>query len=183
MPSAPANEPETTSVSEPVIEFEVRHREADLVRTYEEWWRRNHRPAYFLGFNVAVGSFLGMLLIGHAWWPLVVAATASSLYAGYLTHFRDVLLRHVREAAARVGDSPFHYRMDDNTFSEKSPLGAAQLPWTTFTTVVRQKESLLVMRWPKDANQFVVLPLAQISPEIQAAIETRIASSGENLRG
>ncbi len=167
--------PNATSGS--MIEFEIKHTAEGLTRAYTEWWEGRYRRAYRISFWVAVAALTGMLFMSSAPWPLVVVATLGAGCAALLAAIRDTAIRLALQYLDILGPEPFRYGLSDTGLRETTAAGTCELRFSVFESVVRQRDALILVRKPSEAQNIIILPLSQIPAEIPDILDSRIRSS------
>jgi YcxB-like protein len=134
------------------------------------WWR-------VVGFKYMVA--MGLVSVGLAFgysagntsWIMGVCATILFFAMAfavvlYLVHYRNSI--HKFRA---MGDPQAALTLSKDSFSLSSGAGSATLPWSSVTEVWQFPEHWLLLF---SKSQFSTLPVANLSPEIQAFIIERI---------
>lgn len=152
---------------------ELRYTEPMLRRAVRVYvWRRLLRRGWL--WLAAAGLSLASLALG--WWTgpsfAVGLASASLVFlAAFVTavwraHFANTVGRF------RAMDPPTaRFTFGTTTMTVASKLGASTLPWSSIVAVWEIEGAWMLFLAP---NQFMTLPTAGLSPEVQASLRTRL---------
>jgi YcxB-like protein len=139
------------------------------------FWRRSVGP----GFGVAVLALTASLALflwqGDRSWLVGALATVLVLSLGfaallYLLHYRNAINK-LRSMPSKQAT----FVAEDAQFSVTSELGSSTLPWASVHALWRAPNCWLLLF---SKAQFITLPLACLSAEMQVFIAQRIEASG-----
>jgi hypothetical protein len=157
------------------FEFDIVHTEDGLRAVYREWWRARYGVAYWTAFGFAVFFFTAMFLLRSAHWPLVTGVAVSAAYAAFLQLLREQTIALVLKHAAILG-LRFRYQADADSLRETSNVTTSEFRWSVLAKIVRQKDHLLLVRKPEEAQMFIALPLSQIPEGFETFVRERLVT-------
>ena len=151
-----------------------------LRRAVFAFWRRSVGVGLLVALLVAALSLGVLVAQGQASWIVGVLAIVLGLgiafaTAVYIRHYRNSL-RKFRE----MGAPQAAFRADESSFTMSSGIGTATLQWSVVKELWQFPDVWLLLY---SKAQFSVLPLACLSPEIQAYIVQRVRASGGKVDG
>lgn len=157
------------------------HYTPDLVRhAVLCFWRRSVGLRTVLVTGVML-LWLGVLLArGDRSWQVGVVGTAVaiSVLVGvmvYAVHYRNAMAK-LRDMG---GTAQAALRTEEEHFTLTSEAGQATLPWRSVKEVWQFERVWLLLFSPA---QFSTLPVADLPPEMQDFIETRVRAAGGKVR-
>ena len=138
------------------------------------WWRIVG-VKYIVVIVIVSFSLAYSYSIGDKSWLMGVCATilffaVAFIVALYLIHYRNSI--HKFQA---MGNPQATFTLSKDTFSFSSGAGSATLCWSSVTEVWQFSEYWLLFF---SKSQFSTLPVANLSPEIQALIIERVNNAG-----
>jgi hypothetical protein len=122
--------------------------------------------AVLLGFLLAQGDrswFVGLLGAG-------VMFGAAFVVAVYVVHYRNAI-----QKLHDMGSPRATFRASDNSFTVSSDVATSTVPWSTVIEVWKLENCWLLLF---SKAQFMTLPLASVSRELQAFVLARVAAAG-----
>jgi YcxB-like protein len=141
------------------------------------WWRVvGVKYLIAIGF-VAAGLIYGITTGNKSWF---IGALASFLFfaiaiivALYFVHYYNVFAKF-----KAMGEPSATCILDEHTLFFASGAGSATLPWSSVTEVWRFTDCWLLLY---SKSQFSTLPVANLSPEMQAFIVERVIAAGGKI--
>ncbi len=144
------------------------------------FWRRSIGIGYVLALIVTAFSLGFLIAQGNSSWLVGALATVLALGVAfvvllYFVHYRNSLSKF------REMDSPHaNFRADEAAFTISSGIGATTLQWSAIKELW-QFSGVWLFLYSK--AQFSTLPLASLSPEMQAFILQRVQAAGGKIVG
>ncbi|PTT89163.1 hypothetical protein DBR42_08380 [Pelomonas sp. HMWF004] len=127
--------------------------------------------AGMLGFLLAQGDRSWVVgLLGSA-----VIFGAAFVVAIYVVHYRNAMQK-LRD----MGSPRATFRASDNSFTVSSDVATSTVPWSTVTQIWKFENCWLLLF---SKAQFMTLPLASISQDMQAFVLARVAAAGGKADG
>lgn len=146
---------------------------------YGFWWRTVGAGFIVALALVALGVGLLVALGANTWF---VGAAGSVLLMGtvfamtvYAVHYRASMRRF-----GEMGRPQATFRVDASTFTVSSDIGTTTLQWSAVKELWQFADVWLLLY---SRAQFSTLPVACLSPEMQATIIQRIRASGGRIVG
>jgi hypothetical protein len=144
------------------------------------FWRRSIGVSFVVVLTFLAVSFGVLVAQGEASW--LIGALATVLVMGvafpaalYFFHYRNSL-RKFRE----MGNPHATFCAEDSTFTISSGIGTTTLQWSAVKELW-QFSSVWLLLYSK--AQFSTLPLACLSPEMQAFIAQHVRAAGGKVGG
>ena len=139
------------------------------------FWRRSVGIGFAIALVVVALSLGGLVAQGMYSWLVGALATvlvlgASFAAALYFVHYRSSL-RKFRE----MGDPQATFRAEESSFTISSGIGTTTLQWSAVKEIW-QFPGIWLLLYSK--AQFSTLPLACLSPEMQAFVLQRVRAAG-----
>lgn len=138
------------------------------------WWRVTGLRFFMALTVVAIGLVVAIHQGDTSW---VTGVMGSVLVAGilfsvalYVVHYRNTFQK-LRD----MGSPQAMLEASDNGLSLSSGAGSASIPWTAIEEIWRLKGCWLLLL---SRSQFFTLPLADVTPELQAFILAKVRVSG-----
>lgn len=138
------------------------------------WWRVTGLRFFMALVAVAIG-FVVSILEGDTSW--VTGVLGSVLVVGilfsvslYVVHHRNTFQK-LRD----MGSPQATLEASDNALSLSSGAGSATIPWAAIVEIWKLKGCWLLLL---SKSQFFTLPLADVSPELEAFILAKVQVSG-----
>lgn len=143
------------------------------------FWRRSIGIGPLIAFAIAILCIVLLIVQGDASWIVgalgaVLAMGAAFAAAVYVVHYRNTM-RKFRE----MGEPEATFRAEDSTFTLSSGLGTSTLKWSSIKEVWRFEEFWLLLF---SRAQFVTLPTANLSAEMQTFVLRQVQATGGKLR-
>jgi hypothetical protein len=120
------------------------------------------------GLGVLAGQGAASWLVGALGTVLVLGVALPA--ALYFVHYRNTLRKFLEMGSPRAT-----FRADDSSFTMSSDIGTTTLKWSAVKEVW-QFSGMWLLLYSK--AQFSTLPLACMSPEMQAFVLQRVRASG-----
>jgi len=151
-----------------------------LRRAIFAFWRRTVGIGFLVALAVLMISLGVLVAQGTASWLIGVLATVLVvgvvfIAALYLIHYRNAV-RKFRE----IGDAEATFRAEESSFTVSSAIGTTTLQWSAVKELWQFSEVWLLLY---SKAQFSTLPLACMSPEMQAFVVQRVRASGGKIDG
>jgi hypothetical protein len=144
------------------------------------FWRRSVGVGFIIALAVVALSLGALIAQGAASW--LVAALSTVLVVGvafavalYVVHYRNSL-RKFRE----LGSPQATFRAEESSFTISSGIGITTLQWSAVKEVW-QFPGVWLLLYSK--AQFSTLPVACLSPEMQAFVLQRVRAAGGKVGG
>jgi hypothetical protein len=150
----------------------VRH----AVRGY--WWRAVGFRFLMALALVAIGFFLSIHEGDTSWFTGVLGSVlAVGIFfsiALYAAHYRNAV-----QKLRAMGSPQAVLEASDSSLSLTSGAGSASLPWSAITEIWQLKACWLLLL---SKSQFVTLPLADVTPDLEAFILAKVRAAGGKVR-
>ena len=156
------------------------HFDQDLIRhAVACFWRRTVGKRTLL-VACALAVWCGILVASgdHSWKTGVLGAIAAMgllLCASiYVVHYRNAIAK-----LRSMGPQSATMKADSDALTFVSGAGSATLPWSSVKELWKFERVWLLLFSPA---QFSTLPVADLSPEMQALVADRVRASGGRIR-
>ena len=149
--------------------------EALLRRSVFAYWRRSVGVRFGVPLLMVAVSLGALVAQGERSWTVGVlgatlvfgAAVAAMVYVAHVRNGLATLRAMGRPEAA--------FRAEADTFTVRSGAGEATLPWSAVTELWQLPEAWLLMY---SKSSFSTLPVASLTPEMQAFVRERVETAG-----
>ena len=131
-----------------------------------------------IALAVCGGMFAFLLAHGDRSWVVGLLGAAIAFCAAFLV---AIYVVHYRNAVQKLGDmgSPrATFRASVDSFTVSSDAANSTVPWATVTQVWKFKNCWLLLF---SKAQFMTLPLASLSQDLQAFVLARVAAAGGKI--
>lgn len=160
-------------------EITVTYTPAIVRRAVRRFWFRFIAWHGFASVAVAIGVFVSLLAAGRDDWlvgvfgvlSLLLVLMGSGVYFTYLRRSLAVL-RAMKEPKAV-------FRLTDERFGSESDVGKGELSWTAIKEIWAFPEVWLLF---VAKNQFITLPIADVSDDARTFLRERVTASGGTVR-
>lgn len=139
------------------------------------YWRRTVGAFFVPALLVTTGYFVALLMQHDLSWQTGAIGTCVgvgflSSATVYVVHYRNTLAKF-----RQLGDPTATFRADDNAFTLESSIGKSTMQWGTIKEVWKFQDVWLLLF---SKAQFSTLPVANLSPELQQLIISRVEAEG-----
>jgi hypothetical protein len=168
-----------TTAQQPTLEAQLVFTEPLLRRVAWRYRWRRWGIRYLIALGVAAAALVQVTAIDYN--PYLIGALgalallAVMIAIGASIALRRQLLRNFR----KHGGAPTPFRADSSGFTILSPVTTQTFAWSLVTAVWRFPDFWLLMF---GRNNFITLPLASLSAELQTFVVDRVVAAGGKVR-
>jgi hypothetical protein len=142
------------------------------------FWRRSGGLGMPIALLICTGVLVVLLAQGDRSWVVgalgaVVAFSTAFLVAIYIVHYRNALQK-LRD----MGSPRATFKASVDSFTVSSAVATSTVPWSSVTRIWKLRNCWLLLF---SKAQFMTLPLASVSQDLQSFVVERVAAAGGTI--
>jgi hypothetical protein len=139
------------------------------------FWRRTVGWLFLVALSLVTVSLFAFLMKGDRSWLVGVLGSVLVIGCGFVIAIFAVHYRNAMRKFQKMSSYAATLVATETSFTFSSDLGSSTLPWAAVTEVWRCKRVWLLLF---SKAQFVTLPLAALSPELQGFVLKQVQLHG-----
>lgn len=144
------------------------------------FWRRSVGVGMLIALAICAGMLAVLLAQGDRSWVVGLLGAAITFGAALLVAIYVIHYRNAVQKFRDMGSPRATFKASVDSFTVSSDVGTSTMPWSTVTQVWKLKNCWLLLF---SKAQFMTLPLASVSQDLQSFVLARVAAAGGKIDG